>query len=83
MASVARFDEAVQAIIDGDAGKLRGFLETDPSLIEAQSCSKHRSTLHHYVAANRIEKELQRTPANAPGNREGPAGGGGRRERPG
>ena len=59
------FDEAVLAIIDGDAVRLRELLTADPSLITARSSSDHRSTLLHYVAANGIENELQRTPPNA------------------
>lgn len=58
-------DKAVQAIINGDAGTLKNLLLAYPALIKARSESPHQSTLLHYVAANGIESELQKTPPNA------------------
>ena len=60
-----RFDEAVTAVITGDAATLEKLLQEDPGLIEARAPSEHRSTLLHYVGANGIEDELQKTPRNA------------------
>ena len=47
-----RFDEAVTAVITGDAATLKKLLQEDPGLIEARAPSEHRSTLLHYVGAN-------------------------------
>jgi ankyrin repeat protein len=58
------FEAAVTAIIDGDEAKLTGLLGDAPELVRARSASSHRATLLHYVAANGVEDELQRTPAN-------------------
>ena len=59
------FRRSVKAIITGDVEGLRELLTDHPDLITARSSSEHHSTLLHYVAANGIEDELQRTPANA------------------
>ena len=59
------FSLAVQAIISGDVSALRSRLAAEPELIRARSPSAHRSSLLHYVAANGIEQELQKSPANA------------------
>ena len=64
--AVARFEEAVDAIVAGDARTLEKILRDDPSLIRARSARKHRSTLLHYVGANGVEGYRQRTPKNAP-----------------
>ena len=60
-----RFEAAVEAVIDGDADMLRALLHEDPSLATGRSTREHRATLLHYVAANGVEDERQRTPANA------------------
>ena len=59
------FDRAVEAIITGATGTLRTLLQEEPGLIRARAQSQHRAQLLHYVAANGIENELQRSPANA------------------
>ena len=59
------FDEAVKAVTDGDADRLRSLLSTDPFLTEQRSASEHRAMLLHYVAANGVEDELQKSPPNA------------------
>lgn len=61
-----RFGQAVQAIITGDSDKLRDLVLREPKLIQARSASWHRSTLLHYVAANGIESDLQKSPPNGP-----------------
>lgn len=70
--STARFETAVEAVVDGDAAALRALLRADPALVHARSSrrtcfdpSVHAATLLHYVAANGVEGFRQRTPANA------------------
>jgi hypothetical protein len=61
---VARFEAAVDAIVDGDAATLARLLRAHPDLIAARSERRHRSTLLHYVGANGVESVRQKTPAN-------------------
>lgn len=58
------FEEAVEAVIAGDAAGLREMLRAHPELVRARSAREHRSTLLHYVSANGVEDERQRTPPN-------------------
>lgn len=51
--------------MDGDAAGLRGLIAAEPGLVRARSDREHRATLLHYIAANGLEPELQRTPPNA------------------
>jgi ankyrin repeat protein len=62
---VARFEAAVDAVIDGDRASLERMLRDDPSLPRARSVRSHHATLLHYLAANGVEGYRQRTPANA------------------
>jgi len=69
---VARFEAAVEAVIDGDIATLSSMLREDPALVRARSKRVthfdppvHRATLLHYVAANGVEGYRQRTPKNA------------------
>ena len=71
-AANARFERAVEAVIDGDLDTLRTLLHEDPALVHARSTRVtdgdppvHRATLLHYVAANGVESERQRSPKNA------------------
>jgi hypothetical protein len=59
------FYEAVDCVIHGRIDALRTMLEADPDLAAARSTMEHRATLLHYVAANGVEDELQKTPPNA------------------
>ena len=59
------FDRAVQAVITGDATTLRQLLTGEPQLIRSRSTSDHKCTLLHYIAANGVENELQKSPPNA------------------
>jgi ankyrin repeat protein len=59
------FDDAVQAVIMGDTEALSALLAAQPDLIHARSTSDFHATLLHYVAANGVEDELQKSPANA------------------
>jgi len=69
---IARFEQAVEATISGDAAGLRARLGADPSLVHARSTRVnffdppvHHATLLHYLAANGVESYRQKTPANA------------------
>lgn len=62
---VRRFEEAVEAVVAGDLATLRRFLKEDPALVRARSTRRHHATLLHYIAANGVEGERQRTPPNA------------------
>jgi ankyrin repeat protein len=59
------FEAAVDAVVTGDLDTLRSMLRADPELVRKRSSRKHHATLLHYVAANGVEDERQRTPANA------------------
>jgi ankyrin repeat protein len=61
---VARFEAAVDAVIDGDRPALERMLRDDPSIARARSVRAHHATLLHYVAANGVEGYRQRTPPN-------------------
>ena len=63
--SVARFEEAVDAVISGDTAALRSLLRDDPELVRARSARRHHCTLLHYLGANGVENGRQKTPANA------------------
>lgn len=67
-----RFERAVEAVVDGDIDLLRRLLEEEPSLVHARSTRVtdgdppvHGATLLHYLAANGVEGERQRSPKNA------------------
>lgn len=62
---VSRFEKAVEAVVSGDAASLRSMLRDNPDLVHARSKRRHHATLLHYVGANGVEGERQKTPANA------------------
>ena len=62
---MSRFEPAVEAVISGDLEALRSALRDDPALVRARSERPHHATLLHYVAANGVEDERQKTPPNA------------------
>jgi ankyrin repeat protein len=69
---VDRFERAVDAVVDGDLDLLRQLLAEEPSLVRARSTRVtdgnppvHGATLLHYLAANGVEDERQRSPKNA------------------
>src|SRR6185503_19179873 len=62
---VARFEAAVDAIVNGDAATLARLLKDDPALVRARSARQHHATLLNYVGANGVESHRQRTPHNA------------------
>src|SRR5215831_9974476 len=69
---VARFEAAVEAVINGDLPTLERLLGEDPELVRARSTRVtphdppvHRATVLHYIAANGVEGYRQKTPSNA------------------
>jgi hypothetical protein len=60
------FRAAVHAVVDGDEGTLRTLLDERPALVAERGAAPFQATLLHYVAANGVEDEFQRTPENAP-----------------
>ena len=61
----AAFERAADAMVSGDVDGLRGLLAEHPELATARSRRPHRCTLLHYLAANGVEGERQRTPPTA------------------
>lgn len=69
---VARFEAAVEAVIDGDVPALSKLLEQAPDLVRRRSTRVthfdppvHSAMLLHYLAANGVEGYRQRSPKNA------------------
>jgi ankyrin repeat protein len=61
---VSRFEEAADAIVNGDVPTLHRLLSEDPKLVRASSTREHGATLLHYAAANGVEGYRQKTPQN-------------------
>jgi hypothetical protein len=61
----ARFETAVDAIVNGDIKTLDILLQEDPALISARSMRSHHSMLLHYTGTNGVEGYRQRYPPNA------------------
>ncbi len=59
------FEMAADAVVDGNVEQLRTLLAGYPELVRARSSRPHRCTLLHYLGANGVENERQKTPANA------------------
>jgi hypothetical protein len=69
---VLAFESAVEAVVSGDLAALQSALARNPDLVRSRSTRiccfdppVHRATLLHYIAANGVEGDRQRTPANA------------------
>jgi len=69
---VFEFESAVENVVNGDLAALEGALRRDADLVRARSTRiccfdppVHGATLLHYVAANGVERNRQRTPPNA------------------
>lgn len=60
-----RFEDAVEAVVNGDAITLRTLIAEHPDLIHARSTRSHHATLLHYLGANGVENVRQKTPPNA------------------
>ena len=65
MTAVSQFESAVDAVVSGDLAALQSLVRDDPELVHARSGRPHRATLLHYVAANGVEDDRQKTPPNA------------------
>ena len=61
---IARFEQAVRSVILGEIDELARLFNESPGLATARSSRSHRSVLLHYVAANGVENEHQKTPGN-------------------
>ncbi len=61
---VSQFEQAADAIVNGDLPALQHLLKANPALVRARSPREDRSTLLHYVSANGIEDYRQKTPPN-------------------
>src|ERR1043166_7236866 len=61
---MSTFELAVDAIVGGELEQLSELLRDDPALVHARSAREHRATLLHYVGANGVEDDRQKTPAN-------------------
>jgi ankyrin repeat protein len=61
----ALFESAADAVASGDIETLNRLLDREPDLMHARSPRPHRAMLIHYVGANGVEEERQRTPPNA------------------
>lgn len=59
-----QFEEAVDAVVEGQLERLEELLAGEPSLIHRRSERPHRATLLHYVGANGFEGYRQKTPPN-------------------
>jgi ankyrin repeat protein len=59
------FETAVDAIVNGNIGTLQSLLQQQPELIRMRSTKPHQAMLMHYIGANGVEEERQKTPVNA------------------
>jgi ankyrin repeat protein len=60
----SQFEVAADAIVNGDAGKLKRLLRENPTLVRVRSTREHGATLLHYTSANGVEGYRQKTPKN-------------------
>ena len=61
----ATFEDAAQAVVDGDLERLTRALDEHEDLVHWRSPRSHRATLLHYLGANGLEADRQKTPPNA------------------
>jgi len=61
----ANFEGAADALVTGDLANLAQQLREFPQLVRARSARSHHATLLHYLAANGVEVERQKSPQNA------------------
>jgi len=59
------FESTVEAIVAGDLSGLASSLRDNRELVRARSTREHHATLLHYVAANGVENDRQKSPPNA------------------
>ncbi len=60
------FWRAARSVVDGDLESLRRLLREEPGLVSMVSPDDFQATLLHFVAANGVRDDYQRSPANAP-----------------
>lgn len=60
----AGFEDAVDALLDGELDRLRAALAADPLLARRASTLGHKATLLHYAAANGVALWRQQVPGN-------------------
>jgi ankyrin repeat protein len=70
--AVYPFEAAVEAVVQGDSDTLRQLLAANPDLVRQRSARvthfdppRHGAMLLHYLAANGVEGDRQKTPQNA------------------
>ncbi len=61
----ANFELAADALVSGDLATLTHLIRQSPELVRARSVRPHQATLLHYLAANGVEDERQKSPSNA------------------
>lgn len=61
-----KFEQAVDALLNGQEDTLITLLNEDPELIIKRSNYGHKATLLHYVASNGVEFWRQKAPNNLP-----------------
>lgn len=59
------FNKAVQNLINGSIDELEEIIKSNPDIVHQRSSSNHGAQLIHYLGANGIENELQKSPTNA------------------
>lgn len=64
-AELARFENAVDLVVDGKLDELAKLLAAFPNLVHVRSTRRHHASLLHYIGANGVENYRQRTPKNA------------------
>lgn len=62
---VPQFERAVEVVVGGDLAGLHDALARRPELVREPSVRRHHCTLLHYLGANGVENDRQRTPPNA------------------
>lgn len=60
-----QFEQAVEAVVQGDLETLRSLLAANSELARARSNFGHRATLLNYLAANGVETRRQKSPYEA------------------
>ena len=63
--TVAAFEAAALAVVNGDTERLRHLLRAHSHLARARSTREHGATLLHYVSANGVEGYRQLSPQNS------------------
>jgi len=61
----ANFELAADALVNGDLATLTQLIRQSPEIVRTRSGRPHHATLLHYIAANGVEDERQKSPQNA------------------